>query len=374
MPVLVYQLGPHPTVVPVTAGELTIGRDRANDVILNHPTVGRRHARVVADADGSVWVSDLGSCNGTRVDGVPVGRRTRLAAPSRLRVGRVRVWFRDRPPAGLEEAGASGRGRTDAGSTRRCACGSRVWLVEDPGDRSVLCRRCGRPVEATDDPSDGLRVSTPAPASGGGASGETVFGSDAVSAATCPVCRWAVEPGDLTTRCGECGLTYHAECWAENRGCATFGCAEVGALERPAGATGGVAADGIAAGDADAGAGDAPSPGDAWSWTPGHDTHAADGSAGGALAETISEEHPPSDPATRTRLTARRLAVANVAASVVGLPAFGLPPLAVATLSAVWLKHRAGEARGDELPGATAVALGLAGAAIGAAVSMYLWL
>ena len=347
MPVLVYQLGPEPKVVPVTVGELTVGRDRGNDVILNHPTVGRRHARVVADADGSVWVSDLGSCNGTRVDGVPVGRRTRLVAPCRLRVGRVRVWFRDRPPARLDGLLGAGDGPTAAGSTRRCGCGSRVWLVADPGDQSVLCRRCGRPVGAGDAPP-------PAP-------GETVAGASVEeSAATCPVCRWAVEPGDLRQRCGACGLAYHAECWEENRGCATFGCAQVGALDRPAAA-------------APPGATAAP-PADAWSWTPGHDLRAldaGDGSPGGALAETISEEPPPAPPAARVRVTARRLAAANAVASLAGLPAFGLPPLAVATLSAVWLKHRAA---GDELPGALAVALGLVGAAAGAGVSMYLWL
>src|SRR3954447_433228 len=55
-------------VVAFTGERLSIGRDPANDVVLDDPNVSRFHAEVVARA-GNVEVRDLGSRNGTRVDG-----------------------------------------------------------------------------------------------------------------------------------------------------------------------------------------------------------------------------------------------------------------------------------------------------------------
>ena len=41
----------------------------------------------------------------------------------------------------------------------------------------------------------------------------------------CPFCLWVIAPGEQSVTCEHCSTTYHAECWAENSGCATFGCA-----------------------------------------------------------------------------------------------------------------------------------------------------
>jgi len=55
---------------------LTIGRAQGGvgaNVEIAHDTVSRRHAELVATPDG--WeIRDLGSVNGTRVDGVMIGR------------------------------------------------------------------------------------------------------------------------------------------------------------------------------------------------------------------------------------------------------------------------------------------------------------
>jgi transcriptional regulator of acetoin/glycerol metabolism len=59
-------------------GALRCGAAAGNDVVLAHPTVSRVHAELEAEADG-VRVRDLGSTNGTRVNGVAVGDA--LAAP-----------------------------------------------------------------------------------------------------------------------------------------------------------------------------------------------------------------------------------------------------------------------------------------------------
>lgn len=51
--------------------ETTIGRDPANGIFLNDMTVSRVHAKIVRNAAG-VLIEDLGSLNGTWVDGAIV--------------------------------------------------------------------------------------------------------------------------------------------------------------------------------------------------------------------------------------------------------------------------------------------------------------
>ena len=50
---------------------ITIGRDPANSIFLNDMTVSRSHAKITRDAGGS-RIEDLGSLNGTWVDGAIV--------------------------------------------------------------------------------------------------------------------------------------------------------------------------------------------------------------------------------------------------------------------------------------------------------------
>lgn len=50
------------------ASELNIGRTKASDIMLDMPVVGRRHAQILCRL-GKVFVIDLGSTNGTKVNG-----------------------------------------------------------------------------------------------------------------------------------------------------------------------------------------------------------------------------------------------------------------------------------------------------------------
>jgi pSer/pThr/pTyr-binding forkhead associated (FHA) protein len=45
----------------------TCGRDPACDLVVEHPTVSRFHARIELADDGVVWVEDDHSCNGTHL-------------------------------------------------------------------------------------------------------------------------------------------------------------------------------------------------------------------------------------------------------------------------------------------------------------------
>ncbi|MEU9798455.1 FHA domain-containing protein [Streptomyces sp. NPDC051000] len=69
-------------------GAVRIGRSADADVPLDDPDVSRLHCAVTVMSDGRVAVADLGSTNGTTLDGAPVGARTVPLAPGALlRIG-----------------------------------------------------------------------------------------------------------------------------------------------------------------------------------------------------------------------------------------------------------------------------------------------
>ncbi|MET8946819.1 FHA domain-containing protein [Streptomyces sp. NPDC004542] len=69
-------------------GQVTIGRSADADVPLDDPDVSRLHCAVTVAADGRVSVADLGSTNGTALDGTRVGERpVRFAPGALLRIG-----------------------------------------------------------------------------------------------------------------------------------------------------------------------------------------------------------------------------------------------------------------------------------------------
>jgi pSer/pThr/pTyr-binding forkhead associated (FHA) protein len=69
------------------AHPVTAGRAETNDIALEGDEfASTRHARFEARRDG-VWVEDLGSTNGTYVNGVKLSRSRRLAPGDIVRVG-----------------------------------------------------------------------------------------------------------------------------------------------------------------------------------------------------------------------------------------------------------------------------------------------
>ncbi len=74
------------TVHRVYAGETLLGRDSDCGIVVEAPGVSRRHARVLASGEGLI-VEDLGSKNGTWVNGVRLDAPRALADGDELRVG-----------------------------------------------------------------------------------------------------------------------------------------------------------------------------------------------------------------------------------------------------------------------------------------------
>jgi FHA domain len=71
----------------LNSAQMTIGRGRQNDISLVHDDyASARHARVEPRQDG-VWVQDLGSTNGTYLNGTRLERPRRLTHGDIVRVG-----------------------------------------------------------------------------------------------------------------------------------------------------------------------------------------------------------------------------------------------------------------------------------------------
>jgi pSer/pThr/pTyr-binding forkhead associated (FHA) protein len=74
----------------LSAGDIrTIGRATGAQFIIDHPLVSRVHCRVTASDAGTLSVEDLGSTNGTFVNGTRIDRPAQLIVGDALTVGRV---------------------------------------------------------------------------------------------------------------------------------------------------------------------------------------------------------------------------------------------------------------------------------------------
>ena len=79
------------SVVPFASDEITLGRAReGNTFRLEERNVSRLHARLVR-ASGVVYIEDLGSLTGTRVNGERITGRRRLREGDLVN-GRLRLW------------------------------------------------------------------------------------------------------------------------------------------------------------------------------------------------------------------------------------------------------------------------------------------
>jgi transcriptional regulator with GAF, ATPase, and Fis domain len=71
---------------------MTLGSARSNDVAIDDPLMSRLHAELELRDDG-LWIRDLGSRNGTHVDGVRIGS-ARIADHAQITVGRTAITAR----------------------------------------------------------------------------------------------------------------------------------------------------------------------------------------------------------------------------------------------------------------------------------------
>ena len=93
LPVLVGRSEQVTGFVAELTGTVVLGRDLELDLSLPHEGVSRRHAELVVASDGTVHARDLGSTNGTLVNGIPI-QTHELTGGELIQVGPVELEFR----------------------------------------------------------------------------------------------------------------------------------------------------------------------------------------------------------------------------------------------------------------------------------------
>jgi DNA-binding winged helix-turn-helix (wHTH) protein len=83
--------------IPLVKGENILGRDRNATVHIDDSTISRRHARILVAGNGAT-VEELGSKNGTFVQGKKIEKARRLSDGDRIQVGSVVLTFREFSP------------------------------------------------------------------------------------------------------------------------------------------------------------------------------------------------------------------------------------------------------------------------------------
>ena len=77
-------------------GEYVLGREPGVDVLVDVPLVSRRHARLTIDYS-ELFIADLGSSNGTFLNGQPVTENTRVFPSQKITIGEATVELRRVP-------------------------------------------------------------------------------------------------------------------------------------------------------------------------------------------------------------------------------------------------------------------------------------
>jgi pSer/pThr/pTyr-binding forkhead associated (FHA) protein len=97
---------------PIIGAKWKIGRDPTNQVIIDDdPYTSRFHAWITCE-DGHYFVEDLGSTNGTLLNGQPLVRRRPLVNGDRVRIGRSDFSF-------VLDQGAAVTGSRDTASKQK---------------------------------------------------------------------------------------------------------------------------------------------------------------------------------------------------------------------------------------------------------------
>lgn len=157
--------------IAIKRNKLLIGRAEECDVRPLSEEVSRRHCAVIV-GPADVWVQDLGSRNGTFVNGDRIEAKTKLADGDLIRVGSLELKVScSAPPAAPKPGGDDDVSR---------------WLMDDDAGTSDTTRTLPTASDSIDgsfiggmvsnaaDPADTSNAATGSDASGGSSSGTTL--------------------------------------------------------------------------------------------------------------------------------------------------------------------------------------------------------
>lgn len=94
---LAFLTGPQASTVRSLGSAVTVIGREEGDVIINDPETSRKHARIEIHADGTVWLTDLGSTNGTVTEGKVIDGPTPLLDRQEFSCGRSTFMLLIRP-------------------------------------------------------------------------------------------------------------------------------------------------------------------------------------------------------------------------------------------------------------------------------------
>jgi DNA-binding NtrC family response regulator len=156
--ILVYHRQGAEVVRLVPGRPVTIGRSGSNDIVVHEPSLSRRHARFTLEEE-TLWVEDLGSRNGTRINGDRVDRAP-VQLGDEVTLGPLSVSLHLMKPSESEVRGLEANDRfcrmLKEEVTRSQILGHKFALLlvgTAPGHEGVLCawglgiRQLVRPVD-----------------------------------------------------------------------------------------------------------------------------------------------------------------------------------------------------------------------------------
>ena len=73
--------------------QILIGRDKACDVVFNSPDVSKRNTKIFL-RNGAVYIEDLNSTNGTKLEGMRIYAENRLRSEDEISIGNVKFCFK----------------------------------------------------------------------------------------------------------------------------------------------------------------------------------------------------------------------------------------------------------------------------------------
>jgi len=100
---LAFLTGPQASTVRVLDSAVTVIGREEGDVVISDPEISRKHARIEIHSDGSAWIADLGSTNGTETNGRSITAPTELKDRQEFTCGRSTFMLLIRPVDSLTQ-------------------------------------------------------------------------------------------------------------------------------------------------------------------------------------------------------------------------------------------------------------------------------
>jgi hypothetical protein len=132
--------------IDLRPGETLIGRSALCHVTIEDPMVSRQHSRIIV-REGDATLEDLGSRNGTFINGHAINGTRQLSDGDRIRVGTLELVFCRAPEAAPERA----EGKRTTGFMCHCADCSNAYPAE-----VTACPHCGSSRRVDDDTISGV--------------------------------------------------------------------------------------------------------------------------------------------------------------------------------------------------------------------------